>query len=251
VSSISLGQSAPLEVRRGAERVIRISPERDGAPVEFDAVTVEVHDRGGATVQSGAATVAAGSAVFTIAGATTATVDMLNDATGWEVVWTCELAGEDEDLVHREPLDVVLYAPQQQVTWGLLVGRHRDLGVRLNATTAQAKIDEAWAILIGRLRAKGKRSTLIVDSVALREAHALLVLAMIWRDLASGGPASQEWAMADLYDQRAEAEWGALTFEAADPSTWDRTGVREGVGGVMDTSGTQRYRYRVSGGSFV
>lgn len=254
MSLVSLGQTRTLEVRRGADRVLRLTPERDGAAVVFDSVTVEVHDSDMTVRQSGAASVDSetGVVTFTLEADTTADVDLDTDGTGWEVVWTCELAGEDEDLVHREPLDIVLYVPQPQVTWPMLTARHPDLAARTNATHAQPQIDEAWADLLGRLRSKGKRPTLVVDSAALRQPHLLLTLALVWRGLASGGQDSAEWQHADRYDANFESSWASMTFEVADPSTWQRTNERDGAGGgVIDTGAARRSYYRTSGAGFV
>jgi hypothetical protein len=254
MAAISLGQVNTLEVRRGASRVIRLTPERDGGVVIFDTVTVEVRNADQTVVQAGAADVddSTGVATFTIDAATTTDVDLDVGATGWDVVWTCSLDGEDEDIVHREPMDVVLYEVQPQVTWGMLTARHPDLPSRTNGTNAQPQITEAWADILGRLRGKGKRPTLIVDSVALREPHLFLTLAMVWRGLATGGEGSPEWQHAERYDARFEAAWASMTFEVADASTWQRTSVREGGGGgVLDTGSARRTNYRLSGSGFV
>lgn len=253
---VSLGQVNTLEVRRGASRVIRLSPERDGDPVIFTSIAVEVHDSGGAVAQSGAATVnpTTGIATYTILAATTEDVDIDTTAQGWEVVWTCTLAGEDEVLVHREPLDVVLYAPQPQVVYSTLTDRHGDLEQRLGrrgedpGAAAQKKITEAWNTLLGMLRQKGRRPSLIVDSVALRQPHLLLSLELIWRDLASGGQGSPEWQYADDYAGKFQAAWDATTFETADPSTYDRTLQRDGArpSGIWRTA-PGRFRRTLSG----
>lgn len=238
------------EIRRGASHVVGLTLSRSGAVVAITAATVRVLDETGAAVETGTAGLSGGSASFTMAGATTTDVD---PSDRWMIEWTATTSYGTE--VYRNPASVVLYSVAPVLTWDILLGAHSDLAERLATgddlstakARAQTKQDEAWYSIVQGLRKKGRRACLVVDSYALLDAHKLATLRDIFRDLAGGGEptTTPEWALYEAYKADFEAEWANLTFEEADPSTWDRTGIRRATRGGLwvGSSGAMPYRY--------
>ncbi|TXH41150.1 MAG: hypothetical protein E6Q97_38100 [Desulfurellales bacterium] len=98
-------------------------------------------------------------------------------------------------------------------------------------TSYQDYLDATWREVEAKLIASGKRPWLIISPQALRGYHLALTLAAIYRDFATGGPGSTEWALADKYEAQAAGEWSSLVLSVADASTGqaDSGAAREGV----------------------
>lgn len=235
---LSTGWRGPDEIRRGSDYTATLTLSRSGAVVAITAATVRVLDEAGDVVVTGTATLSGGVATYVIDDSATTTVDPVM---GWSIEWTATTTyGVDK---YRNPADVVLYAVQPVLTWEILLGAHSDIGTRLATgadlstakSRAQTKIEEAWYPLAQSLRKKGRRPCLVVDSYALLEAHKLSTLRDIFRELASGAEpnTTPEWALFEEYKAAADREWDTLTFEEADPSTWQGSGIRKGTRGSI------------------
>ena len=94
------------------------------------------------------------------------------------------------------------------------------------ATSLQDQVDEAWTELMNRIYATGRRPQLVISSSALREVHLYMSLAVVFGDLATGdddaGPYTR---LAEQYSAKAEAAWGAVTwqYDTDDDGSPDRT----------------------------
>ena len=229
------------EIRRGAAYTARLSPSRSGVAVLVSA-TARLLDPSGVEMWTDTATVASGAGSVVIPGAITTDVE---PATGWLLEWSYTLADGTSD-VSLNPVDIVLYTVKPTACWDDLVARHKDLP-RLTGTDlvdAQLKGDHAWIHVVQLLRMRGKRPCLIVDSGMLFEPHLLYWLALYYSDLGTGGSTSTDGERAAMYFSQFETLWASMTFELANPATWQRTGIRAATRGTLWLGGTGAGSYR-------
>lgn len=238
---VSTGLVLLDEIRRGAAYTARLAAQRSGVPTLASA-TVRLLRPDGSEAWTGPATVLAGAASVVIPGSATTDED---PATGWLIEWAYVLTDGSEDTA-LNPADVVLYTVKPTCVWTDLVTRHKDLP-RLTGNDlddAQAKGDQAWIHIVQAVRSRGKRPCLIIDSGMLWEPHMLYWLHLYFADLGTGGDESAEGQRAARYFAQFESLMSSLTFEVADPASWQRTGRREGTRPSLWLGGTGAGQYR-------
>lgn len=207
----------PEILEAGRDNVVTCSVYRDGGLATLTSGTITVWNSGNTKVVD-AAVVAVPSnvATFTV---TTSHLSGQSNSDGWRIEWALVIGGvtytfrREASLVYRRLYPVVTDAD--------LLRLHTDLTRKRPPTEAsyQDYIDEAWAQVESRLIATGKRPWLNMAPSSLREVHLYTTAAMVFRDFATGGPESAEWAMMEKYEGLAEAAWGRLSYPEATPSS--------------------------------
>jgi len=216
-------------IEKGVDSILTAPVYRDGAIVEPTSATCAVYDASNASVSSGSATIVADIATYTVSAASTTS---RTPEEGWRIEWVITLSDGE---VLRPAVEAVhaLRRLRPVVSDADLLRYHPAL-TRLRPPTEasyQDYLDACWRDTEAKLIASGKRPWLIISPQALRGYHICLTLAAIYRDFATGGPASTNWALADKYEAQAAGEWSSLVLNVADASTGQTdTGLaREGV----------------------
>lgn len=210
--------TGPTIVELGVDSIISAPVYRDGALVAPSSATVTIYDANNVVIVSaGSATLSGDVASYTVSGATTSS---LTPADGWRFDWSILVSGgltlqavTDGSLVLRRLRPVVADLD--------LLGYHPALSRLRPATESswQDYLDSAWREVESMLIGSGKRPWLIISPHSLRLLHLHRTLAAIYRDLATAGPGSVEWALAEKYELLATGDWNNLTLVTADPQT--------------------------------
>lgn len=192
-------------IQRGLTTTLACSVYRDGELAVPTDGTVTVYDGSGTEVDSGSVIVTSGVATFSLAGATTASLDL---GRGWRIEWVLTMPdGVDHTFVAEAGL--VRCVPAPVISNQALYARVPALDPRgpgqplTKRQSYQTFIDDAWIRLRNDLDAMDRRVELVVSPQALREPHLLLTLGGVFGDLAARNPAHQ--GQADGYIARYEA----------------------------------------------
>lgn len=232
--AVTTNWTGPDELLRGEDYVASLTTTQDGAALDIDSATVSLVKPDGTVAATAAATCVANVATYTFDGVLTASED---PGEGWRITWALVLDGTPAAAKLQNPAAVVLYQVAPTVTPDSLLKRESEFRNKLAAggldDILAECIGEAWIVLTQRLRQKGRRPYLVLDSYALHESLTLLSASYAYRRVATEAGESVEWAKATLYEDKFETAWGDLTFEEADPSTWQSTGVRKGASPTM------------------
>ena len=203
-------------VTRGVAHTFTLTAYADDAvtPLGITSGTATVR-RGGETLETGAVTVAANQASFSVPA--TAETEALSD--NWDIVW--QLDTDDGPQTHREPVWHV-YTP---IRHGLTVTRFERTvaGASDFHSSVGDKINEAWDELLLDLEAKGLRVHLITDAHMLYPLHVRLTAAMLFEDAAQSMEDARYAARGAEYRQRYEAKLETTTFRY----DHDRDGVAD------------------------
>lgn len=216
-------------IEKGVESLLTAPVYRDGALVEPVSATCAVYDASNTSVSSGSATIVADVATYTVSAASTTS---RTPEEGWRIEWVITL-GDGEVL--RPAVEAVLALRRlRPVVSDVDLLRYHPALTRLRPPTEasyQDYLDATWRDIEAKLIASGKRPWLIISPQALRGYHICLTLSAIYRDFATSGPASNEWALADKYEAQAMGEWSSLVLNVADASTGQTQSgdAREGV----------------------
>ena len=204
----------PEILEKGRANVVSCSVYRDGALATVASGTLTVWNAANTEIVSAAAaTITANVATYSIA---SATLTNETNSDGWRFEWAITIAGiaytfrRDGSLVYRRLYPVVTDAD--------LLRAHTDLSTRRPSSEAsyQDYLDEAWARIESRLVNTGRRPWLIMSPSALRDVHTYATMALVFRDWATGGPESADWAMMEKYEGLYDKAWAELTFPQAD-----------------------------------
>ena len=205
----------PTLLEQGQISVLTCPVYRDGVAVTVTSATVTVWNQNNTViVNAAAATISSGVPNYSIASATVAGE---TPSDGWRIEWTCTIAAlvtvfrDIASLVYRRLFPVITYSD--------LTGLHADLSRRKPADYLQDKTDECWYQIEAHLVNTGLRPWLNMDPRSLRAWHLFLTLEAVFRDLASGGVDSPEWAYAELYARKASDALAGMTFPQAVAST--------------------------------
>jgi len=216
-------------IERGVDSILQAPVYRDGALVEPTSATCAVYDSSNTSVSSGSATITGDVAQYTVSSASTST---RTPEEGWRIEWVITLSDGE---VLRPACEAVLALRRLRpvVSDQDLLRYHPALTRRRPSTETsyQDYLDATWREVEAKLIASGKRPWLVISPQALRGYHLALTLSAIYRDFATGGPGSTEWALADKYEAQAQGEWASLVLSVADASTGqaDAGAAREGV----------------------
>lgn len=204
-------------IERGVDSLLTAPIYRDGALVEPVSATCAVYDSSNTIVSSGSASIVADVATYTVASASTSS---RNPEEGWRIEWVLTLSDGEEIRPACEAV-LVLRRLRPVVSDVDLLRYHPALTRRKPSTETsyQDYLDATWREVEAKLIASGKRPWLIISPQALRGYHLALTLSAIYRDFATGGPTSTEWALADKYEAQAVSEWSSLVLNVADQST--------------------------------
>lgn len=208
-------------IQRGLATVLRCPVYRDGQLAEPSAGTVTLYDDSNtAIVNAAAVTVTDKIATYSLAGATTATLEL---ARGWRVEWALTMP-DGVTHTYRNEAGLVRCVPFPVVSDQALYRRVPALDPAGPApltryATFQHFIDEAWVVLRNRLDEMGTRVELVVSPARLREPHMLLTISMIFADLAARNPAHQ--ASADSFARQYEAAWARASVEVDEDDDGD------------------------------
>lgn len=216
-------------IERGVDSILTAPVYRDGALVEPTSATCAVYDSSNSIVSSGSASIVADVATYTVASASTST---RTPEEGWRIEWTITLS--DGEVLRPACEAVLALRRLRPVVSDQDLLRYHPALSRLRPPTEasyQDYLDATWREVEAKLIASGKRPWLVISPQALRGYHLSLTLSAIYRDFATGGPSSTEWALADKYESQAAGEWASLVLSVADASTGqaDSGGGREGV----------------------
>lgn len=218
----------PTLVEQAVDSVITAPVYFDGALVVPTGATVTIYDANNSVVVSaGAASIVSSVASYTLSGTTTSS---LTPADGWRFDWAITLTGGE---VLRAVTDgaLVLRRLRPVVSDTDLLKYHPALTrIRPSTETSyQDYLDMGWREVESMLVGSGKRPWLIISPHSLRLVHLHRTLALIYRDFATAGPGSVEWAMMEKYEGLAKVDWDGLTLVTASAST-----------GESDTGGRRR-----------
>jgi hypothetical protein len=216
-------------VEKGVDSILQAPVYRDGALVEPTSATCAVYDSSNTSVSSGSATITGDVATYTVSAASTSS---RTPEEGWRLEWVITLSDGE---VLRPAVEAVLALRRLRpvVSDQDLLRYHPALTRRRPSTETsyQDYLDATWREVEAKLIASGKRPWLVISPQALRGYHLSLTLSAIYRDFATGGPGSTEWALSDKYEAQAQGEWASLVLSVADASTGqaDSGAAREGV----------------------
>lgn len=216
-------------IERGVDSILQAPVYRDGALVEPVSATCAVYDTTNTVVSSGSASIVADVATYTVSAASTTS---RTPEEGWRIEWVITLS--DGEVLRPACEAVLALRRLRPVVSDQDLLRFHPALTRLRPTTEasyQDYLDATWREVEAKLIASGKRPWLVISPQALRGYHLSLTLSAIYRDFATGGPGSTEWALADKYESQAASEWASLVLTVADASTGqaDAGGSREGV----------------------
>lgn len=207
--------NGPEILESGRINTITASIYRDGslATLTQSGSTITIWDANNVKVVDAAAvTVTANVASYAVSAAVAVSTSISD---GWRFEWSLVIGGttyvfrRDGSLVYRRLYPVVTDAD--------LLRSHTDLTTRRpsSETSYQDYLDEAWARIESKLVNTGKRPWLIMSPSALRDVLTYKTLELVFRDFATGGPGSAEWAMMEKYEGLFAAAWGELTYPQA------------------------------------
>jgi hypothetical protein len=206
------GFNLPAWLLRGKANVTQCPVYQDGSLSAPTAATYLLVDEDGATVITGAATVTAGVATYTIPAGSLPTT--LRLSWYWRETWTLTLAGAEHTferaahLVRRVPYPTLtaadLYDHQE-------ICRQIALASDINFV---GKIEEAWGILLRRLMLIHKqRPPRLLDYWQLRDWHLYLTLSLVFR---AGGERWRQLAQDYTEMAKEQEEAQALTIDIDD-----------------------------------
>lgn len=210
--------TGPTVVEKGVDSAITAPVYLDGALVTPTGATVTIYDASNVVIVSaGVASIVAGIATYTVSGATTSS---LTPADGWRFDWAITLTG-------GEPLNAVtdgvlaLRRIRPVVSDADLLKYHPALTRKRPPTESSYRdyLEAGWLEVEAMLVGSGKRPWLIISPHALRALHLHRTLTIIYRDFATGGPSSVEWALMEKYEALARSDWEGLTLLTAAVAT--------------------------------
>lgn len=201
-------------VERGTDTVLRLRPARGGSAITPTSATLTLTDPGGAVVvDEDDATTPTGQAVYTVLGATTASLAL---GERWTVTWSVLLPGESTARTVRLEAALVRARLYPVVDDQDLFRRVSSLDPSKDAVITTIEdyspyLDDAWGLVQRYLQAKGNRPWLVLSPEALREVHLLKTLQLVFEDLSTRlNPAYAE--QAKDYRQQYAAAWLDVKF---------------------------------------
>ena len=203
-------------VRRGVTTTLRCALYRGGSLVVPVSGTVSVYDAAGTAIVTAAAVPPAdGVATYDLLGTATAGLELQD---GWRVSWSLTMP---DGVVHVAENNAILcrHVPHCPVSerdiWSRVPSLHPDSSGRISTRRDYSTtIDDAWVQIQDALIGRGRRHELVVTATQLREVTLLLVLALVFEDLAAGmqDGSAMRLSAAD-YRRQYAAVWSALSFD--------------------------------------
>lgn len=234
----------PDLIERDRANTLQCRVYRDGALVAPSSGTFALYDGSGNVVTTGAVTVAASVATYSISSGSLSSYEYSED---WYLTWALVMPDTNTHEFRNDAMlvKVRLYCP---ITEADLYRRVSSLDPSGNAAIStnadfSDKIDEAWVVIQNRLIERGNRPYLIMSPSSLREVTINLTLAMIFEDLASRlNEAYVE--RAQQYRAQFDKAWASITWKEATESgvPEDNTKRRSQPGVVWLTSGGRSWR---------
>lgn len=179
---ISTDYSLPTFLER-AKTVVLTMPVYSGGstPTEPSAGTFTLYDGSKAVITTGAVTITAGVATYTVTAGVLPSTIALSDA--WQEEWALTVDGVVETI--RRDCYLCLRSLYNVVNEAMLLRRVTDLYNLKPASMVnfQGFIDEAWSAVQGRLLQDGRRPFLVMNSWALKDTTLETTLAFIFDDL--------------------------------------------------------------------
>lgn len=203
-------------IARGVTTIVRCPVYRAGALATPSAGTVTIYDDANTAIVTAAnVTITDGVAVYSVAGATTTGLTLSD---GWRISWSLTLP-DAAVYVAENSAALCRHVPQMPVAEAAIYARvpalNPDNPGRISTRRDYSStLEDAWTQIREMLLAKGRRHELIVTATRLREPMLLLVLALVFEDLATGmQDGSAHRATATEYRRQFSLAWGALSFE--------------------------------------
>jgi len=222
-------------IARGVTTIVRCPVYRAGELAIPTSGTVTIYDETYAAIVTAASvTITDGVATYSVAGATT-TGRVLSD--GWRIAWSLALP-DAATYVAENSAALCRHVPQMPVSEAAIFARVPSLapdspGRISTRRDYSTTLEDAWTQIREMLLAKGRRHELVVTATRLREPMLLLVLSLIFEDLATGmQDGSAMRATATEYRRQFSLAWGALSFEY-DVDDDGEADTRQGTGGTM------------------
>jgi len=219
---------APDYLVQGLDNVLSCPLWASAGLVAPASGTCTVYDASNSVISTGAVTVTASIATYTVSAAEVPST--LQRGTGWRVEWSLVVGSTTLPTI-RNSAALVLSILTPVVTDADLFRRVSALNPSANdpitvETDYQDKLDEAWTSILGRLVGAGNLPQLIMEPSAMREPHLLLTLALIFEDLGSRLNEAHA-AQGAMYRTRYEAAWSDLRFEYDTSQTGRADGRRK------------------------
>jgi len=210
--AISTDFSLPTFLERAKTAVLSMPVYTSGStPAAPTAGTFTLYDGNKAVITTGAVTVTAGVATYTVTDAVLPSTVALSDA--WQEEWVLTVDGVVETI--RRDAYLCLRSLYNVVNEAMLLRRVTDLYQLKPAsmTNFQGFIDEAWSTVQGRLLQDGRRPFLVMNSWALKDTTLDTTLAYIFDDLDTYMGDGRYQAKAKEHREAAERAFTTLRLE--------------------------------------
>lgn len=200
-------------LERAKTNTVELSVYRDGSLVSPASGTVTVYsDSGDKIVDAQAVTISNSIATYEILD--TVLVSTLSLSTRWTIQWDLVMPDRTTPYRFTQPAALVLRRLYPVITDEDLEALHTELRdwKSQDHTSYQGYIDAAWKDVLSRLMEDGKWANLILSPESLRPVHLLKTVSIIFRDYSSSVAGGKYEKLADLYDEKYEKRWDAMTF---------------------------------------
>lgn len=239
----------PEGIEAGRTQVLTCPVYRSGALVAPTSGTVSLYDAANQTIVN-AATVTITSSVATYSLNASLVPTTLNYGDGWRLEWALLMA---DGVVHTFRRDAALVRRRLYpvVTDADLIRLHSDLGssrIRPSGLSSlQDYLDEAWAQIDSWIHQQGKRPWLVMDPSAFRSLHLYWTLSILFRDFSTGQGEGGRWeALADLYEQKTQAEKASINFLYDESNTGNATATKASGPSVLFLTSRPAPRFRTA-----
>lgn len=224
-------------IERGRDTVLQAPLYLDGVLVAPSSGTITIYDESDTAVVSAAAvTIASSIAEYTVAAATTSSLDL---GAGWRIEWSLTVSGQPAAVVIPQEAALVRYRLRPVISDADIIRRSPALDPSsavciTSETDYQEYINEADTEVQSRLIALGRRPWLVASPSALRSVWLYCTLALIYESLRDRRPTDGYVEPATAYRQMYERAWSEarVSFdwdEDGDGDTLTRTAVKPGV----------------------
>lgn len=229
--ALSTDFSLPTFLERAKTVTLSMPVYTTGAsPTSPSSGTFTLYDGSKVVVVTGAVTVAASVATFTVTAAVLPITLSLSDA--WQEEWEMTVDGVVETI--RRDCYLCLRSLYNVVNEAMLLRRVTDLYNLKPASMAnfQGFIDEAWASVQGRLLQDGRRPYLVMNSWALKDCALETTLAFIFSDLDTYMGDGRYQAKAAEHAAAADKAFTLLRLEYDESETNQRASAVDSVAAV-------------------
>ena len=228
---ISTDYSLPTFLERAKTVVLTLPVYSGGStPTEPSAGTFTLYDGSKAVITTGAVTITAGVATFTVTAAMLPDTLPLSDA--WQEEWVLTVGGVVETI--RRDCYLCLRSLYNVVNEAMLLRRVTDLYNLKPASMVnfQGFIDEAWSAVQGRLLQDGRRPFLVMNSWALKDTTLETTLAFIFADLDTYMGDGRYQAKATEHREAAERAFTTLRLEYDESQGNERASAVDSVAAI-------------------